>query len=327
MIHGADDKRQSAFSTWLRTGRWPRETVAAALELKFNPWHDPANGRFANAASGRRYGAGGGSANDDGGRGTGRAPAMGTRTPGSRRSDPPNRATEFVSGVGEGLRGVAKETAAGVRDTLTTRPTTTLRNAGRGLARMIDDVVAAEATPARIQVSRGIASVANASARDIGRATGSVAGNAALVAAPGAVVSKVSAARSLRLANQRPSFPPPQVGWVKETIRSNKPWKAYNDSADGARPNLAPTLMRTMSDGSKRPVKFDGIRGDYLIDRKMGVVDRVKAREQVVRQTSVLAEHRLLGTWEVPTPAQQRKARKLFKKMSVSNITVRVVKP
>ncbi|WP_374943053.1 hypothetical protein [Sphingomonas sp.] len=51
---------------------------------------------------------------------------------------------------------------------------------------MIDIAIAAEDTPARVQVTRAADAVANASAQDIGRATGSVAGNVALAVAPGA---------------------------------------------------------------------------------------------------------------------------------------------
>lgn len=167
----------------------------------------------------------------------------------------------------------------------------------------------------------------NASARDIGRATGAVAGNVALAAAPGAALSKAAALRRLRMARPRTTYDPPQLGWVRETSRSAKPWKLYNDNAAGARAGQARTLMRTMSDGSKRPVKFDGIQGDYVIDRKWSVVDRPRARAQILRQSQVLAEHRLVGLWEVPTPLQKAKAVKLLRKIKISNIHVRVVKP
>ncbi|WP_294239425.1 hypothetical protein [uncultured Sphingomonas sp.] len=192
---------------------------------------------------------------------------------------------------------------------------------------MIDAAIAAEDTPARIQVSRAASAVANASARDIGRATGTVAGNVALAVAPGATLSKVAALRRLRMARPRTTYEPPQIGWVRETTRSKKSWKTYNDAAPGARAGQAPTLMRTMADGSKRPVKFDGIQGDYVIDRKWKVVDAPHARAQLLRQSQVLAEHRLIGTWEVPTLVEKNKALKLFKKMSVTNIHVKVVKP
>lgn len=359
MIRRSDGKQQSGFSRWLRTGRGTPEAGAGCLEVKFNPWHDPADGRFTHSGSGRHYGAGGGSA--DGGD---RAPGLGGRdrtrsevvsghgaspakpqwrmhgslgngssgvrprsSGGVRPGSAANPVGEFVGGFGEGLHDVATGTVSGLRDALTTTPTTTMRNAGLGLARMIDNAVAADGTPAGVQISRALDTVASASARDIGRATGSVAGNVALAATPGVALARVSAARSLRAASRRPSFQPPQIGWVKETSRSTKPWKLYNDATDGARPGLAPTLMRTMPDGSKRPVKFDGVRGDYVIDRKMKVVDRPRARAQLLRQSDVLSQHRLIGTWEVPTPAQTVKARKLFRKMKVTNMHVRVVKP
>jgi hypothetical protein len=31
--------------------------------------------------------------------------------------------------------------------------------------------------------------------------------------------------------------------------------------------------MRTIADGSKRPVNFDGVQGNYVIDRKWSVRD------------------------------------------------------
>jgi hypothetical protein len=249
------------------------------------------------------------------------------RIEGRRPGNEPNQLSEFVGGVGEGIYDVGKGTAVGIQAALTTNPATTVRNTGRGIAGMIDAAIAAEDTPARIQVSRAASAVANASARDIGRATGKIAGNVALTAAPGAAFSKVAALRRLRTARPRPTFDPPQIGWVKETIKSDKPWRSYNDSAPGARAGHAPTLMRTMADGSKRPVKFDGVQGDYMIDRKWSIVTKSRARAQILRQSDVLAQHRLIGTWEVPTPVQKAKALKLLKEMKITNISVKVVKP
>lgn len=41
------EDRESAFSHWLRTGFWlPEQSVDPALEVKFNPYHDPRNGQF-----------------------------------------------------------------------------------------------------------------------------------------------------------------------------------------------------------------------------------------------------------------------------------------
>jgi len=51
--------QQSGFALWMRTGRWPDPGAGAAIKRKFNPWHDPDDGRFTFAGQGRRYGSGG----------------------------------------------------------------------------------------------------------------------------------------------------------------------------------------------------------------------------------------------------------------------------
>jgi hypothetical protein len=362
MMRASNNKEQSAFSWWLRTGRLPPVRNPEGAELKFNPWHDPADGRFTFAGSGHTYGAGGaGSANRASVRKPGivvrdkrriaTMPKAGASQAGqqvrySKRTAHPapitarpkpasesrpnassNPAVEFAGGVGEGLYDVAKGTVLGAYSTLTTNPVTTIRNVGREIAGTIDRAIAAEDTPARVQIARAANAVANASAREIGHATGTVVGNVALSAVPGAALGKVSAFRQIRKARPRTAYPPPQIGWVKETIRSDKPWSAYNNSATGARPGQAPTLMRTLPDGSKRPVKFDGVEGSYMIDRKWSVTGKPRAVAQILRQSEVLAQHRLIGTWEVPNQAQRNKAIKLFKKLNVTNIKVRVVEP
>lgn len=91
--------------------------------------------------------------------------------------------------------------------------------------------------------------------------------------------------------------------------------------------DLAPTLMRTMPDGKKRPVKFDGFEAAYMTDRKWAVTGFKSTVAQVLRQSEVLAQHRLIGTWEVPNAAARNAALKLFKTHGVKNIKVRVVKP
>lgn len=52
------DARRRAFSFWLRTGRLPRWAGGGTAEVKFNPWHDPDNGRFTFAGTGRYFGRG-----------------------------------------------------------------------------------------------------------------------------------------------------------------------------------------------------------------------------------------------------------------------------
>ena len=52
--------RRRAFSAWLRTGRIPKWLKAVPAEFKFNPWHDPDDGRFTFAGAGRYFGRGNG---------------------------------------------------------------------------------------------------------------------------------------------------------------------------------------------------------------------------------------------------------------------------
>ncbi len=56
---------------WLRTGRWPVARGADGTELKFNPWHDPKDGRFTFANSGNYGGGGWGDGGFSGGGGGG----------------------------------------------------------------------------------------------------------------------------------------------------------------------------------------------------------------------------------------------------------------
>lgn len=52
------EERRRHFSIWLRTGRLPGVRNANGVAFKFNPWHDPDNGRFTFAGTGRYFGGG-----------------------------------------------------------------------------------------------------------------------------------------------------------------------------------------------------------------------------------------------------------------------------
>lgn len=53
--------QRTAFSIWMRTGRWPRVKTESSVEHKFNPWHDREDGRFTFAGAGEYVGGGGAS--------------------------------------------------------------------------------------------------------------------------------------------------------------------------------------------------------------------------------------------------------------------------
>lgn len=344
MVH-ASRKSSSGFSHWLRTGRLPPVRTADGIELKFNPWHDSEDGRFTSAGAGSAYGGAGrdmgqprlrrraldGSSTSinrsrtgagSGNRAHAAAPASAET---SKQSHPIG---EFVGGVGEGLYDAGKDTVTGTYSLLTTNPVTTIRDVNSGVAGMIDAALAAEDTPARVQIPRAAAAVAHMSPHDLGHAVGSGVGNAALTVAPGAALNEVSRVRYLRTLRPRTVYEAPNVKFRKENL-GEKPalWKDYNNGATGARPGHAPALMRTLPDGSIRPVKFDGVDGDYVIDRKWSIVRKQHAREQVLRQSEVLAQHRLIGLWEVPNRKQRIAALKLLTRLNVRNIKVRIVEP
>lgn len=57
MIEVERQRDRGAFAWWLRTGRLPPVRTRDGVELKFNPYHDPADGRFTFAPGGGASGA------------------------------------------------------------------------------------------------------------------------------------------------------------------------------------------------------------------------------------------------------------------------------
>jgi filamentous hemagglutinin len=80
-----------------------------------------------------------------------------------------------------------------------------------------------------------------------------------------------------------------------------------------------------MPDGSTRWVRFDGLDGDVLVDRKLSVVTTTKAMDQSIRQSEALSQNGLTGRWEVPTVPQATRAQNMFNQLGITNITVKVV--
>ncbi|WP_193557084.1 hypothetical protein, partial [Pseudomonas viridiflava] len=121
-----------------------------------------------------------------------------------------------------------------------------------------------------------------------------------------------------------------KVKWVDENAGMSSRARDYNDSATGARSNpatqsgQAPALERTMPDGSIRLVKFDGVDGEVLVDRKISVVTTSKSKDQALRQSDVLSQNGLTARWEVPTQAQANRAQKMFDELGIKNISVKV---
>jgi filamentous hemagglutinin len=106
----------------------------------------------------------------------------------------------------------------------------------------------------------------------------------------------------------------------------------YNDSASGARSNIetqkgqAPSIDRIDADGKSKPVRFDGIDENVMIDRKISVVTTQKAKDQALRQSDALKNNGMTGRWEVTTQTQANRAQKMFDELGIKNIEVKVVK-
>ncbi|MDT8760102.1 hypothetical protein MZO42_15485 [Sphingomonas psychrotolerans] len=261
--------------------------------------------------------------------------ALTDRAPPGPPRDALGKVADFATGFGEGVIDVGKEVAKGVYALATTNPATSAKNIEFGIARAIDGAVAAEDTPAHVQLKRGAHAVRNASAHDLGHALGTVTGNTALALVPGAVASKISAARRVAKAGSaEAAIKPPKINWVDESTGQKKGVaKDYNDSAAGARSNVAtrrsqvPAVERRLPDGRTRPVRFDGIEGEYLVDRKWSIFTTPKAKNQALRQSEALRQNGLTGVWQVPTEVQRRRAVKLLRSLGIANIRVELIEP
>ena len=121
------------------------------------------------------------------------------------------------------------------------------------------------------------------------------------------------------------------IKWVDENANMSARARDYDDSATGSRSNIetklgqAPVIERTISEGVKKQVKFDGFDGNVLIDRKISVVTTAKTKNQVQRQSQALTENGLTGRWEVPNESQSKRAQKMFDELGVKNIEVKIV--
>ena len=122
-----------------------------------------------------------------------------------------------------------------------------------------------------------------------------------------------------------------QVEWVDENASMSNQARDYQATAAGARSNpatrspQAPQLEYTDGRGERRAVRFDGVEGNVVIDRKLSVVTTAKARNQALRQSEALRQNGLMGRWEVSSQAEANRATKMFKELGIKNITVKVV--
>jgi hypothetical protein len=113
-----------------------------------------------------------------------------------------------------------------------------------------------------------------------------------------------------------------QIEWVNEG-HGNPAAAAYEAGAPGHVPGKAPRLSATDAEGTVT-VKFDGVDGATMVDRKMSVTTFPKSERQMLRQSATAAENGYGVRWEVPTAAEQARAQKMAESLGVKNIDVQV---
>ncbi|WP_262420563.1 hemagglutinin repeat-containing protein [Pantoea vagans] len=156
---------------------------------------------------------------------------------------------------------------------------------------------------------------------------GDVAGK--VIKAAEKALAKGDVAEASRLINKASSEI--NVKWVDENANMSQRARDYNDSASGARSNIenqkgqAPSIERIDANGVNKPVRFDGVDGNVMIDRKVSVVTTQKVKNQALRQSEALKNNGMTGRWEVPNQAQANRAQKMFDELGIKNIEVKVV--
>ncbi|MFF3333828.1 polymorphic toxin-type HINT domain-containing protein [Streptomyces sp. NPDC002888] len=125
------------------------------------------------------------------------------------------------------------------------------------------------------------------------------------------------------------------VDWVTEGRRMGAA-QDFEDGAYGARSRVStqkrevPALDFITLDGDTKQVKFDGFDEDngVLIDRKYGsVVTTTKVQNAVQNQSLALEQNGFRGLWEVTNQRSYNKAVRMFSRLGVDNIDVRIVTP
>jgi hypothetical protein len=109
--------------------------------------------------------------------------------------------------------------------------------------------------------------------------------------------------------------------WVDELAEMSPRASDYQAGAEGARSNVTTgSPQAPVVEG----VRFDGVDGDVLIDRKVSVHLGEKTKLQAMRQSQALAKANLRAVWEVPNEAQARRVEKLMSDLGITNITARI---
>ena len=119
--------------------------------------------------------------------------------------------------------------------------------------------------------------------------------------------------------------------WTDENAHMSKRARDYGDSATGARSNIhtqssqVPALLYDNPFGGRNSVRFDGLDGDVLIDRKISTYGSKKAKLQARRQAAAAQQNGKCVRWEVPNQAAATRAKNMLEDLDIDIIHVTVV--
>jgi hypothetical protein len=116
--------------------------------------------------------------------------------------------------------------------------------------------------------------------------------------------------------------------YVNETAAMSKEAAAYEAGAPnpGRANGQVPALKYDNPFGGRNLVKFDGIEGKTLIDRKLSFYSNDKGKLALQRQSEALKQNPgYSGRIEVPTATEQRRIQKYMNELNITNIDVKVV--
>jgi hypothetical protein len=111
--------------------------------------------------------------------------------------------------------------------------------------------------------------------------------------------------------------------WVAENARMSPEAFAYQSGATGARAGVAPALRYSDRSGL---VRFDGLDGRLLIDRKLSFYSTPKARLALDRASMAVRQNPFYSLRiEVPNMVQYKRGMRLLGEQGITNIRIGIV--
>ncbi|MDV3459032.1 hypothetical protein RZN05_18685 [Sphingomonas sp. HF-S4] len=312
----AAEQRRRSFGVWLRTGRRP--TLGDQPEVKFNPWHDPNDGRFTFSGSGEYYDPGSPRQGDSPGRKVPkfsyvedpRLPSISTK----EEADAWRTAELAKYGHKRERRRAIEEQYQRYLQDLKPPPADLLRKASEAAGGAVVGVY-----DVGKDVVTGLYSLATTnpvtSAQNIGIGLARKIDDAIEAEDTPAYVHLKKTRHAIANAS------PYEIGYALGRGTAS----VGVAIAPGAIGSKISSIVRNgkvaTTVSAKAPTKI------RLIDRKWSIYMSRKAKDQALRQSAALKRNGMTAIWQVPTKLQKRRALKLLKQLKISNIHVEVFEP